>query len=230
MKLRQIVENTTVEAPIYRGLRVPPGTELGDIIELSVRPDRQPKDTSVLASMLFNYGIECRFGIADIRKTSIFAASSEYVAEQYSTFSGGGVIQLVLPEDAVAVYHPDVSDSMNILERKDVKDFANHVGKYIEDPTRAQYISTNSGELFQQLVSNEIEDGEDFVETMRMFQDLAIQMTEGWNAVRVGDLNEQPNSVEYMINGVRAYSGKVIHLHESTPKPEQNVDDDGIPF
>lgn len=230
MKLRQIIENATIEAPIYRGLKVPPGTERGDIIELSVRQDRQPKDTSILASMLFNYGIECRFGIADIRKTSIFAASTEYVAEQYATFSGGGVIRLMLPQDAMVVYHPDVSDSMNVLERKDVKDFQLHVSNYIADPTRAQYISANSGELFQELISDDIEDGEDFVELMRMFQDLAIQITEGWNAVRVGDLNQYDRPIEYMINGVRAYSGKVIHIHESTPKPEQSVDDDGIPF
>lgn len=233
MKLQQILENDEVTVPIFRGIKVADDVEKGDIIPLSAREDRKPKDTTVMASMLFNYGIQCRFGIPDVRKTSIYAAGDSSLAQTYARRPGYAVVKLQLPHDATIVFNPRVSDSMTPMERKDVKDFTLYMAKYIDDPSVDQYLKNNSGELFHDLVSEAIEDGEEFVEVMRMFEDLALSITEGYQAAMASSMQYEPGkSVEFMIQGVREYSGVVISVRKQidlkTPAPK--TDNDGIPY
>lgn len=221
------------DAPIYRGLKLPPGTQMDDIINLTTRMDRRPKDTSILASMIFNYGIQCRFGVSDVRKTSIFAACNFSIANQYARDAGTGVVQLILPANALVIYNRSVGDSMMLLERRDVRDFTLHVGNYIEDPTVEQYLSQNSGQLFHDLVADAVKDVEEFTEIMRMFEDIALDVTNGYVADHVSELSPlRTDGTEYMIQGVSAYQAKVVKVRAPSnfglpPKPKA---DDSIPF
>lgn len=230
MRLEQILENYEVEVPIYRGLKLPAGTEEGDVIPLSVRQNRRPKDASIMGSMLFNYGIQCRFGIPDVRKTSIFAASSLNIAKSYTDGPGFGVVQAMLPANAMVIYNRSVSDSLGILERQNVRDFTLHLGKYIEDPDVDEYLSTNSGQLFHDVVAEAVKDGEEFVEIMRMFEDLALEITDGYIAERASEMTASPRDFfECIIHGVSTYNGKVIEVVRPSGV-ERQVDDDNIPF
>lgn len=236
MKLRQLLENDEITVPIFRGIKVADDVEEGDILPLSAREDRKPKDTTVMASMLFNYGIQCRFGIPDVRKTSIYAASDESLAKTYARRPGYAVVKLQLPHDATVVFNPNVSDSMTPMERKDVKDFTLYMSKYIDDPSVHQYLSKNSGELFHELVSEAIEDGEEFIEVMRVFEDLALSITDGYQAGLASTMSYQPGkSVEFMIQGVREYSGEVVSVRKHidlkpVAPPSPKFDADGIPL
>lgn len=231
MKLQQILEDYEVDVPIYRGMKLPSGTEEGDIIRVSARQDRRPKDATIMASMLFNYGIQCRFGVPDVRKTSVFAAGSYNIAKSYTAGVGRGVVQVQLPANAMVIYNRDIADSLGVLERANIKEFIMYMGKYIDDPTVDQYVNQNSGELFHELASEAIEDGEEFVEVMRIFEDLALEITANYVAERAGDLEPSMNtSIEYMINGVIAYNAKVIEIVKPPSAVDVQVDDDNIPF
>ncbi|MNC21144.1 hypothetical protein D3C75_691130 [compost metagenome] len=232
MRLEQILENYEVEVPIYRGLKLPEDASVGDIIPLTARQDRKPKDSSIMGSMLFNYGIQCRFGVSDVRKTSIFAACSYNIAKSYTAGVGRGVVQIIVPANSLVIYNRSVGDSLGILERRDVQAFILHMSKYIDDPTMDQYLSKNSGELFHDLVAEAVEDGEEFVELMRIFEDLAIEITDGYIAERAGEMTASArDSFECMVHGVSAYSGKILEIINPTAQQnQQQVDDDNIPF
>ena len=104
------------------------------------------------------------------------------------------------------------------------------MGKYIEDPTMDQYTSTNSGQLFHDLVAEAIEDGEEFIEVMRLFEDLALKITDGYIAERAGEMVATPKDYfECMVYGVSTYSGKVIEVIRPDGH-KREVDDDNIPF
>lgn len=185
-----------------------------------------------MASMLFNYGIQCRFGVSDVRKTSVFAAGSYNIAKSYAKSIGYGVVQLLLPANALVIYNRSIGDSLNRLERSDVREFALHVSKYIDDPTMEQYLTTNSGELFHNLVADAVKDGEEFVELMRLFEDLAIEITEGYVAERASEMTPTSyDGYECMIQGVSTYNAKVLEVTRPVTKEQmQDVDDDNIPF
>lgn len=87
-------------------------TDKGPMTQIRIRQDRQPLDSSMAASVIFNYWIEQKFDIPNVRFRCMYATTSFTAADDYAN----GAVYCVLPSnEATVVYNPALSDSLGIL-------------------------------------------------------------------------------------------------------------------
>lgn len=126
MKIEQLLEQgapSDMLMLLYRGVQTG-NAKKGSIFNASVRQDRRPSDTDTYDSALFNYGIELKFGISEIRKRAVFASTSIATARHYAVMGMehdkkarvNGVVQLKLAPSATIVFNPNISDSLELFE------------------------------------------------------------------------------------------------------------------
>lgn len=115
MKLQQLFEDANgVAIPVFRGL-ARPVQDGQTAVKFTVRQDRRPLEMSVPFSALFNYAFEEKFGIPNIRKTSVFSSTNKEIATNY-TNGEGSLVQMVIPPNAVIYFNPQCSDSLFLEE------------------------------------------------------------------------------------------------------------------
>jgi hypothetical protein len=107
---------------LYRGLKVyHPDGGLPLAMRISHPTDRAPKDSGSLFNDIFNKSIEQKFGVADIRKKTIFATGDARQARQY------GPLFFFFPiGEFQFAYSPSVTDSYEDAEQL-WKDVANAI-------------------------------------------------------------------------------------------------------
>lgn len=93
--------------PLYRGMKIfsDEGAPL-DALRISHPENRIPKDSGELFNDIFNRAMEKKFGIADIRRKTVFASGSVNQAKLY-----GQIFYFFPIGDFKFTYAPDVEDS-----------------------------------------------------------------------------------------------------------------------
>lgn len=179
----------------------------GPIIQIPIRQDRKPRDSTMVASVLFNYWIEKALGIPNVRFRCLYATQSYTVACEY-----GDTVYCLMPENqATVVYHPGVSDSLEVLEQIDME-MKELNGDFINNSTLSV---TDSAEVSVQKIIDALDP-----ELVPQFNTLLQNPPEAFNeyvAVKAGNLT--PNSgasPEFMILGVGSVMGldaQLLHDH-----------------
>lgn len=86
----------------------------------SVRKDRKPSTSSILATMLFDRGAELKFGIHNVRRRAVFATTDQAFAGDYAwNHPPGAVVQLQLEPSTPILFHPKIDDSFSFMEGED---------------------------------------------------------------------------------------------------------------
>lgn len=94
---------------IYRGVTVQPSAP---VTKQQIRSDRNPRNGTIGESILFNVAFEELFGHADVRKRSAFCATDGTIASSY----GVAVVEVNPLKTATVAYHPDISDSIGVMD------------------------------------------------------------------------------------------------------------------
>lgn len=218
MKLRElVVESTGIATPLYRGMTVPLEKNVGDVIPITVRQDRKPKDASLLASVLFNYGIQKMCGIVDIRKRCSFASTSKVMAMTYARHADKAVVQLLLPGNAKIVFNPQIDDSLDLLANCPgmeglIRELKKHgyMGMQFDWDKPTSYLSMTALELWQDAL-NELDVDEPTIRKLNdMFEESAIAVVAGYQVYSPRNLDfRQDSDIECLIFGVTSYEGRV---------------------
>ena len=104
--LHEIKQNCATQCPIYRGTNA-----AGPIMKQPVRQDRVPLNSDPVFTVLFNKGIEMKYGIKNIRARSAFATSYIKEASAYNN----NVFCIFPQKNAQIVYNRAISDSADII-------------------------------------------------------------------------------------------------------------------
>jgi hypothetical protein len=236
MKLKQICEDVGgVAIPVFRGLPRPlaPGQTT---VTLPVRKDRRPLEMSLPFSALFNYAFEVKFGIPNIRKTCVFSSTNKEQAGTYASDGNGGtgnVVQLVVPQQAVIVFNPQVNDSL-YMEEDDpgymLQDFMGELAEEWseknggEDPSQlfdqtiedlGVYMSSTGTQLFTNLI--QAGTGGDPKRTAyytKLLNRIARSVTSGYKQATpqqfAKSYGKRESDIEIIIAGIDSYQGTVV--------------------
>ncbi len=215
--------------PLYRGLWGRKH-EVGEIVNLTVRTDRVPLTSGVLASAVFNYGIELTLGITDLRKTCLYASTSMRAAQSY-----GMLTQLRLPATATIVYNPRRADSYTITT-SDPENPARTLGKqcdvlaarltsiwakahptedeyelyeeYIEDA----YLSKTAKQLIDDFINVCTTDQSSRQRYHQAFEAIARKMVVGYRSINYGELpaSVARDGIEVAIINVKTVQAEVL--------------------
>ena len=108
-QVAQMAHLVNYKAGLLRG-----SSKKGPLTQMRVRQDRTPLDASMAASVVFNYWIEQKTGVPNVRFRAMYATTSYSAAADYAN----GAVYCVLPVNtATVVYHPELSDSLQLLKR-----------------------------------------------------------------------------------------------------------------
>ena len=127
MKIEQLVCESQNIKSLFRGMGLRTPEAPGTIVDIPVRQDRKPLTASVLAAMLFDYGIERAFGVKNIRRRGLFCSTDRVQAQDYADAAKTGqkaVVELLPEPGAPVIFHPQQDDSYNVMSGDFVWDTA----------------------------------------------------------------------------------------------------------
>lgn len=202
-QVAQMADQVNYKAGLLRG-----SSNKGPLTQMRVRQDRTPLDATMAASVIFNYWIEQKTGIPNVRFRAMYATTSYKAAEDYAN---GAVYCVLPPNDATVVYHPELSDSLQLLKRinrslLEINDMIGEIELSSADPA-----SVSIQKIMDELQPDEIEAFKQLLSTP------APRMA-GYVAGKAGDLqlvsSEGINHPEIMIvdvSSVWAFNAELLH-------------------
>lgn len=239
MLIQTLLAESTAATPIFRGVSTGTRAELGQVMTFSVRKDRKPSTSSILATMLFDRGIELTFGIHNVRRRAVFATTDRSFAGDYAgNRTPGAVLQLQLDPSTPILFHPKIDDSFSFMEGEDsdvwpkviklfkkmarvrFKLFPNTSGSLETVVDRLEnrvltlndYLTKDPINAITTAIENFLPDCKEQQEYMiNTLDDLAKQMVSGYNVTTAGQLSVGPE-VEVIIFDIDHYNAEVAEI------------------
>lgn len=235
MKLQQL-QNTDDHNRLFRGMGLRSPAQPGTVIDVPVRQDRKPLTASVLAAMLFDYGIERAFGVKNIRRRGLFCSTDRGQAQDYADAATGQrvVVELMPEPNTPVIYHPHQDDSYNVMSGDFVWDTAACVRdlmiKYkhpeVEFNTAQQLLTTARNNFHVNdylnydpldLWKHEIEliigigkgDPADLAKAVNVFTNQADMMVKGYQQTTYGSF-AGGKYIEAILYNIQTIKGKIL--------------------
>lgn len=234
MKIEHLLSESQETKTLFRGMGLRSPAPPGTIIDIPVRQDRKPLTASVLAAMLFDYGIERAFGVKNIRRRGLFCSTDRDQAQDYADAAKGqrAVVELMPEPNTPVIYHPHQDDSYNVMSGDFVWDAAACVRdlmiKYkhpeVEFNSKQQLLTTARNNFYVgdylkmdplDLWVREIElivnggDSKDVNHAINLFTTMADAMVQGYQQTTYGGF-PGGRFIETILYDIQSVKGKIL--------------------